>query len=138
MMDNIKMLEFFKDLKELAKKHKVVVMSGTQQPISIFTNTPAIIDYINNMPPLKEQKMKVYAIKHIPTGLYIVPSREVKNSKGKYVKSNLSKTPKIKTKKPTAHGVVSWYCGKIYSHFNENNRNIILLNAEDIEIVEIN
>lgn len=46
--------------------------------------------------------MKVYRIKHIPSGLYFTPSRhiKVKTARG-YAKSNLSKRGKIYTRKPT-------------------------------------
>jgi len=51
--------------------------------------------------------MKVYKLKHLPTGMYFIPSREIKithptdkNSYG-YVKSNLSKVGKVYLKKPS-------------------------------------
>lgn len=44
--------------------------------------------------------MKVYRIKHLPTGLFFVPSRLIQVD-GKYAKSNLSKRGKLYTHKPT-------------------------------------
>jgi len=63
----------------------------------------------------------VYRIKHLPTGMYFCPSREVKikltdgspyHQGGFYVKSNLSKTGKTYLKRPSIKNVGSCY----YSH----------------------
>lgn len=60
--------------------------------------------------------MKVYRLKHIPTGLYFCPSREltVRNSEGKasWVKSNLSEDGKVYTRKPSFKYLGEW----IYDH----------------------
>jgi hypothetical protein len=48
--------------------------------------------------------MKTYRLKHLPTGLYYIPSRKVvvkKENKRDFVKSNLSKNGKVYLKKPT-------------------------------------
>ena len=53
--------------------------------------------------------MKVYRIKHIPTGMFFVPSRHITSTWKKYckggsfcrVKSNLSKPGKLYTRRPT-------------------------------------
>ncbi len=64
----------------------------------------------------------VYRIKHIPTGMYFCPSREVKvkltddspyhEKSGRYIKSNLSKTGKSYLKKPTIKQIGGHY----YTH----------------------
>lgn len=64
----------------------------------------------------------IYRIKHLPTGMYFCPSREVKvrldddigyhASAGRYVKSNLSKTGKAYVRKPTLRQIGSYY----YTH----------------------
>lgn len=63
----------------------------------------------------------LYRIKHVPSGMYFCPSRDVKvkladgnayQQAGCYVKSNLSKTGKAYIKKPTLKYVGSNY----YSH----------------------
>ena len=63
----------------------------------------------------------IYRIKHIPTGMYFCPSREVKvkladgstyQQNGFYVKSNLSKTGKTYIKRPTLKNVGTHY----YTH----------------------
>jgi hypothetical protein len=64
----------------------------------------------------------VYRIKHIPTGMYFCPSREVKvkldgdssyyEKSGRHIKSNLSKTGKSYLKKPTIKQIGSHY----YTH----------------------
>lgn len=47
----------------------------------------------------------LYRIKHLPTGLYFIPSRLIKIKTGydsyDYQKSNLSKTGKVYTRKPS-------------------------------------
>jgi hypothetical protein len=59
--------------------------------------------------------MIVYRMKHLPTGLYYCPSREiqVETDKGrKYVKSNLSKKGKVYVNKPS----VKYIGDKFYDH----------------------
>jgi hypothetical protein len=59
--------------------------------------------------------MKVYRIKHLPTGLYYRPSSEVQVKAAgtkRYVKTNLSKKGKLYTQRPSE----SWFVGKIYNH----------------------
>jgi hypothetical protein len=65
--------------------------------------------------------MKCYRFKHIPTGMYYRPSREVKlqikNPDGSikiwiYVKTNLSKKGKIYPQKPSW----TWINGGYYNH----------------------
>lgn len=56
--------------------------------------------------------MKVYRIKHIPTGLYFCPARKIKNEAGWYAKSNLSKKGKIYHNKPS----LKWIEERIYTH----------------------
>lgn len=59
--------------------------------------------------------MKVYRIKHLPTGLYYCPSREIRLKSVKYsyyVKSNLSKKGKFYPKKPT----LKWLGHTCYTH----------------------
>lgn len=57
--------------------------------------------------------MKVYRLKHVPSGMYYVPSRKVakKDESGRtwYVKSNLSKKGKIYPTKPSLRWVSSYY-----------------------------
>ena len=64
--------------------------------------------------------MKAYRLKHLPTGLYYIPSRDVKIT-GKwadgsewweFVKSNLSKTGKCYVRKPSLKQIGSG----IYNH----------------------
>jgi hypothetical protein len=45
----------------------------------------------------------MYRLKHVPSGLYFVPSREIVDPAQKYtyVKSNLSKTGKVYHRKPS-------------------------------------
>lgn len=45
--------------------------------------------------------MNVYRIKHLPTGLYFIPSRFINAPDGSYAKSNLSKKGKTYLKKPS-------------------------------------
>lgn len=60
--------------------------------------------------------MKVYRLKHLPTGLYYRPSRDVKvkgaDGVSTWVKSNLSKDGKVYTSKPS----LSWVEGGFYNH----------------------
>jgi hypothetical protein len=59
--------------------------------------------------------MNTYRIKHLPTGLYYRPSRELyvkgNNPIGKYVKYNLSKVGKVYNKKPT----LDWLGGATFT-----------------------
>lgn len=64
----------------------------------------------------------IYRIKHLPTGMYFCPSREVKvklsddfgyyETAGRRIKSNLSKTGKAYVRKPTLRQIGSHY----YTH----------------------
>ena len=49
--------------------------------------------------------MTVYRIKHIPTGMYFCPSRQIQvatmDGRKRYVKSNLSRNGKLYNKMPT-------------------------------------
>ena len=63
----------------------------------------------------------VYRMRHVPTGLYFCPSREVKvrlsdgsiyQQNGVYIKSNLSKTGKTYIKRPSLKNVGTHY----YTH----------------------
>lgn len=53
-----------------------------------------------------------YRIKHIPTGLYFMKSRVVKNAKGNYVKSNLSTKGRTYRDYPS----LAWCTPEIYTH----------------------
>lgn len=55
----------------------------------------------------------MYRLKHIPTGLYFIASREIK-VEGWYIKSNLSKTGKIYTKRPSFKYIGNMF----YSHLS--------------------
>lgn len=69
--------------------------------------------------------ISVYRMKHLPTGLYYIPSRKVKVtsvSDWSFVKSNLSKRGKVYAKKPS----LKFLGDRYYSHINltwvpENN-----------------
>ena len=65
--------------------------------------------------------MKIYRLKHLPTGLYFCPSREVKvkisdgdqrQQAGVYVKSNLSGGGKTYLREPS----LTYIGGRYYSH----------------------
>lgn len=60
--------------------------------------------------------MKAYRMKHLPTGLYLCPCREVKikldNGSTGFVKTNLSKTGKLYATRPT----VKWLGESYYNH----------------------
>lgn len=74
----------------------------------------------------------LYRIRHVPSGLYFCPSREIKirlpdgspyQQAGFYIKSNLSKTGKAYVKKPTLKYVGSnYYTHLITSVKQLNNR----------------
>jgi hypothetical protein len=60
----------------------------------------------------------MFRLKHVPTGLYFCPSREIK-VEGWYIKSNLSKSGKIYAKRPSFK-----YVGNIfYSHLSYQMKN---------------
>lgn len=69
---------------------------------------------------------KIYRLKHLPTGLYFCPSREIQvkllgdDRKVRYVKSNLSKTGKAYLKKPTLAYVGQAY----YTHLIESAKEL--------------
>lgn len=58
--------------------------------------------------------MKVYRMKHMPTGLYYTPSRKIRvtGSKSIWVKSNLSKKGKLYPHRPT----LAWIGPSFYDH----------------------
>lgn len=58
--------------------------------------------------------MKLYRIKHIPTGLYYQPNRHIKNLTGEYIKSNLSNKGKIYHMKPS----LPWIGSEYYNHLS--------------------
>lgn len=66
--------------------------------------------------------MKVYRIKHLPTGLYFKPSSEVWVKVGGdhsvHVKTNLSKKGKVYTQLPSE----SWFTNGIYNHLAQQKR----------------
>ncbi len=69
---------------------------------------------------LKEKNVKVYRIKHIPTGLYYRPARQIQlplpdRKWGFPSKSNLSKDGKIYTKRPP---IEKWLKNGIWNHKN--------------------
>ena len=55
----------------------------------------------------------MFRLKHVPTGLYFCPSREMK-VEGWYIKSNLSKSGKIYAKRPSFKYVGNMF----YSHLS--------------------
>ena len=65
--------------------------------------------------------MACYKLRHIPTGLYFIPSRKLEvwledrdgAKRPRSVKSNLSKTGRIYQKRPS----LSWVEGGYYTHF---------------------
>jgi hypothetical protein len=70
----------------------------------------------------------VYRIKHLPTGMYFCPSREVKikladgspyQQGGFYVKSNLSKTGKTYIRCPSVKNVGSHYYAHLITSVGE-------------------
>lgn len=71
-----------------------------------------------------------YRIKHLPTGMYFCPSREVKiklvddypyyEKSGRYIKSNLSTTGKAYVKKPTLKQIGSHY----YTHLIHSTKQL--------------
>ena len=72
---------------------------------------------------------KIYRLKHLPTGLYFCPSREIQvkllgdDRHHRYVKSNLSKTGKTYLKKPTLAYIGGGYYTHLINHANELTRN---------------
>ena len=60
--------------------------------------------------------MKAYRMKHLPTGLYLRPSTEVKikldNGATGFVKTNLSKVGKLYARRPT----LAWLGESYYNH----------------------
>ena len=88
----------------------------------------------------------VYRIKHLPSGFYFCPSREIQvklandTRPSRYVKSNLSKPGKTYLKKPS----LSYLGGGVYSHLiqhiNQLDRygnHVIKVNPDEWEIEEI-
>jgi hypothetical protein len=81
-------------------------------------------------PNSKPHTTMVYRILHVPTGMYYCPSREVKVKlpddqayhahSGRYIKSNLSKTGKTYTKKPSLAYVGKYY----YTHLITSAREL--------------
>ena len=66
--------------------------------------------------------MKVFKVKHVPTGLYLSPTKSLKdNSSGRYRKTNLSKTGKIYHDRPTKKAVVSWYGKYLRLHTSDRS-----------------
>lgn len=67
--------------------------------------------------------MRCYKLRHIPTGLYFIPSRQVsvrlKDKNGEvhhhWVKSNLSKKGKVYAQRPT----LKWLGNIFYNHIGE-------------------
>jgi hypothetical protein len=73
------------------------------------------VGMVSMMQHLITRDFSVYRIKHVPTGLYFIPSRKVKVTQGvdwTYVKSNLSKSGKVYAKKPSLKFLDDLY----YSH----------------------
>jgi len=59
--------------------------------------------------------MTVYRLKHIPTGMYYCPSREIHitiNGEWHYIKSNLAKKGKVYTARPS----FKWIENGFYNH----------------------
>ena len=83
--------------------------------------------------------ISVYRIRHVPSGLYFCPSREVKvklqddvswQASGRYVKSNLSVKGKAYTKKPSLTFLGSLYYTHLItkvSELNSHSRNACLV-----------
>jgi len=78
--------------------------------------------------------MTIYKVKDIITGLYYTPSRHVKASNGKYVKSNLSKSGKIYTQDPRKH------IKNFYDHTTIDERGLPTLRKDvnNLELEETN
>ena len=81
--------------------------------------------------------MKVYRLKHIPTGLYFRPStsKAVKNEDGRtsYVKTNLSENGKLYSRKPSFRYLSEW----IWTHTEVVQSGYFnRLEATRLEIVE--
>jgi hypothetical protein len=75
--------------------------------------------------------MIVYRIKHIPTGMYYCPSREIQvataDGRRRYVKSNLSRNGKLYNKKPSL-----LFVGKaFYNHMASKGETITEQFVED-------
>jgi hypothetical protein len=70
--------------------------------------------------------MKVYRVRHIPSGLYYCPSREVyvkdkELERPRYMKTNLSKTGKLYSRKPSLKVLLN---SCVYVHLRELSTNI--------------
>lgn len=76
----------------------------------------------------------VYRIKHLPTGMYFCPSREIKvklnddfgyyEKAGRYIKSNLSPTGKTYLKQPTLKQIGSNYYTHLISSVKQLNNGL--------------
>lgn len=74
----------------------------------------------------------VYRIRHVPTGMYFCPSREIRVKLSDmpsyygggvlYVKSNLSKAGKTYLKRPTIRQIGKYYYTHLISSFKEIHR----------------
>lgn len=77
--------------------------------------------------------MKVWKIKHIPTGLFFSGTKSRKVN-GRYIKTNLLKTGKIYTFRPTEKQIKSWY-----RYFYDGRGIIIRIERimEQIEVIQL-
>lgn len=76
----------------------------------------------------------VYRIKHIPTGMYFCPSREIKvklvddhgyhAQAGRYIKSNLSKEGKTYLRRPTLKQIGSHYYTHLITSVQQLNQGV--------------
>ena len=85
-------------------------------------------------------KLKLFRIKHIPTGMYYCPNRHIQirhNGEKKYVKSNLSKKGKIYQKKPSLSWIGHVYYNHLTGSMNGFDEPISHFNEEEWEIEEV-
>ena len=75
----------------------------------------------------------VYRMRHVPTGLYFCPSREVKvklsdgsiyQQNGVYIKSNLSKTGKTYLKRPSIKQIGSHFYTHLITSVKQLNQGV--------------
>jgi hypothetical protein len=80
-----------------------------------------------------EHMPSVYRIRHIPSGLYFCPSREIRVrlegdssvfATGRYIKSNLSKTGKTYLRTPTLRFLGDCYYTHLIRHVSELDQGI--------------
>jgi len=84
--------------------------------------------------------MKVYRIRHIPSGLYYCPARHVKvpNQEYGWIKSNLSKTGKLYPRKPSLKHIGRLYYNHLLATGEKGEKSPTApFREEEWEIVEV-